>query len=46
MIFSINYHSMSGLKIRTMKIRDQSEYESHPWVRYITRSKDYSCRRY
>nr|ANM86092.1 clathrin assembly protein complex 1 medium chain [Stygiella incarcerata] len=42
--FEIPYFTVSGLKVRYLKIIEKSGISALPWVRYITQSGDFSIR--
>lgn len=43
--FSIPYFTTSGIQVRYLKIIESKlQYQSYPWVRYITKSGDYAIR--
>lgn len=44
--FSIPYFTTSGIQVRYLRINEPKlQYQSYPWVRYITKSgEDYTIR--
>ena len=40
--FEIPYFTPSGIQVRYLKVSEQSGYSALPWVRYATRSGDYT----
>jgi len=42
--FEIPYFTVSGIKVRYLKIVEKSGYSALPWVRYITQNGDYHIR--
>mmetsp|Transcript_20670 Transcript_20670/g.30929 ORF Transcript_20670/g.30929 Transcript_20670/m.30929 type:complete len:423 (-) Transcript_20670:53-1321(-) len=42
--FNIPYFTVSGMKIRYLKISEKSGYNALPWVRYITQGGEYQIR--
>ncbi|GAB5359467.1 hypothetical protein AAMO2058_000546700 [Amorphochlora amoebiformis] len=42
--YEIPYFTVSGIKVRYLKITEKSGYKALPWVRYITRAGKYQIR--
>jgi len=42
--FSIPMHTASGVKVSFLKVIEKSGYKPYKWIRYITKSGDYSHR--
>mmetsp|Transcript_13273 Transcript_13273/g.32585 ORF Transcript_13273/g.32585 Transcript_13273/m.32585 type:complete len:94 (+) Transcript_13273:1229-1510(+) len=42
--FEMPYFTLSGIKVRYLKITEKSGYKALPWVRYITRNGHYQVR--
>lgn len=42
--FEIPYFTVSGINVRYVKVTDESDYASTPWVRYMTQSGEYFIR--
>lgn len=42
--FEIPYFTLSGIQVRYLKVTEKSNYQSLPWVRYLTKSGDYQIR--
>ena len=42
--FELPYFTLSGVQVRYLKITERSGYSAVPWVRYITKSGQYSVR--
>jgi AP-1 complex subunit mu len=40
--FEIPYFTPSGIQVRYLKVSEKSGYSALPWVRYVTRSGDYT----
>jgi AP-1 complex subunit mu len=42
--FEIPYFTLSGIQVRYLRIVERGGYKALPWVKYLTRSGDYSFR--
>ena len=42
--FEIPYFTASGFQVRYLRVTEKSNYETSPWVRYVTQSGEYHVR--
>jgi AP-1 complex subunit mu len=38
--FQVPYLTMSGVQVKYLKVIEKSNYDTTPWIRYLTQSKD------
>jgi len=42
--FNVSMFTSSGVYVRYLRVYDKSGYQTHRWVRYVTRAGEYQVR--